>query len=111
MALDTEALFARARLLTEQGACEEAKQVYLQLLAGSPDHFGALNNLGALLHDMGYRSAARTSYARAVERHPNNPMGHVNLANALRDAGELGEARKHCETALSLDPKHAGAHQ
>jgi glutathione synthase/RimK-type ligase-like ATP-grasp enzyme len=111
MALDSEALFAQARRLTEQGACEEAKQAYLQLLAVSPDHFGALNNLGALLHDMGFRTAARTAYARAVERHPENPMGHVNLANALRDAGELWEARKHGEMALALAPDHAGAHQ
>jgi hypothetical protein len=111
MALDTEALFARARLLTEQGACGEAKKTYLQLLAVSPDHFGALNNLGALLHGMGYRTAARTTYARAVERHPQNPMGHVNLANALRDAGDLDQARKHCEIALSLRADHAGAHQ
>ena len=111
MALDTETLFARARDLTAKGANEEAKQAYLQLLARSPDHFGALNNLGALLHDMGYRTAARTAYARAVERHPQNPMGQVNLANALRDAGELAQARKHGEIALSLEADHAGAHQ
>ncbi len=60
---------------------------------------------------MGYRTAARTTYARAVERHPQNPMGHVNLANALRDAGDVDGARAHCEIALSLEPDHAGAHQ
>jgi hypothetical protein len=38
-------------------------------------------------------------------------MGHVNLANALRDDGDLTQARAHCEIALSLDPDHAGAHQ
>lgn len=111
MAFDTETLFARARDLTTKGANEEAKEIYLRLLAQAPDHFGALNNLGALLHDMGYRGAARTAYARAVACHPQNPMGHVNLANALRDAGDLARARQHCETALSLDPDHAGAHQ
>jgi glutathione synthase/RimK-type ligase-like ATP-grasp enzyme len=111
MAFDTETLFARARDLTAKGANEEAKQAYLELLAGSPDHFGALNNLGALLHDMGYRTAAQTAYARAVECHPQNPMGHVNLANALCDTGDLAGARKHGEIALSLDADHAGAHQ
>jgi glutathione synthase/RimK-type ligase-like ATP-grasp enzyme len=111
MALGTEALFDQARRLTDQGACEEAKEAYLTLLKQSPDHFGALNNLGALLHEMGYRSAARTAYARAVERHPKNPMGHVNLANALREGGDASAARKHIEIALSLDPAHAGAHQ
>jgi glutathione synthase/RimK-type ligase-like ATP-grasp enzyme len=108
---DTEALFAHARRLTEDGDSEMAKRAYLELLSQSPDHFGALNNLGALLHDTGYRTAARTAYARAVACHPQNPMGHVNLANATRDAGDLSGARQHCETALVLNPLHAGAHQ
>ena len=45
-------------------------------------HFGALNNLGVLLHAAGFRSAARTAYTEAVTRHPDNPKGHLNLANA-----------------------------
>ena len=106
-----ELLFERARLLTERGEAEQAKLAYLELLTRSPGHFGALNNLGALLHDMGYRTAAGTAYAQAVARHPRNPTGHVNLANTLREAGDLARAREHCETALALAPDHAAAHQ
>ena len=111
MASDTETLFAQARLLTRQGRSEDARRAYIELLHTSPDHFGALNNLGALLHDTGYRNASRTVYARAVACHPENPMGHVNLANALRDAGDLASARHHCTMALALDRSHAGAHR
>ena len=107
----TASLFDRARALTRLGRNEDAKLAYLELLAQSPEHFGALNNLGALLHDMGYRAAAATAYARAVACHPKNPVGHVNLANALREAGELARAREHCEKALALAPDHAAAHQ
>jgi tetratricopeptide (TPR) repeat protein len=106
-----ESLFERARLLTERGEAEQAKLAYLELLTRSPGHFGALNNLGALLHDMGYRTAAGTAYAQAVACHPRNPTGHVNLANTLREAGDLARAREHCETALALAPDHAAAHQ
>src|SRR5450432_2947334 len=73
-----EPRFDRARLLTELGRDEEAKRAYLELLALAPGHFGALNNLGALLFATGYRTAARTCYAEATTRHPNNPTGHVN---------------------------------
>src|ERR1700722_222063 len=71
--------FDRARLLTELGRGEEAKQAYLDILARDPAHFGALNNLGVLLYSTGFRTAARTVYAETVARHPGNPKGHVNF--------------------------------
>jgi hypothetical protein len=111
MASNPETLLARADRLARRGQRDEAKAAYLEVLKLAPDHFAALNNLGALLHDMNYRSAARTAYARAVACHPGNPVGHVNLANALRGDGDLAAAREHAETALHLSPEHAGAHQ
>ncbi|HUA18239.1 MAG TPA: tetratricopeptide repeat protein [Bryobacteraceae bacterium] len=103
--------FERACLLTESGQTEEAKLAYLDLLARSPGHAGALNNFGTLLCDTGFRSAARIAYAEAVKQHPEDPMGHVNLANLLLAAGELAAAREHYETALAHDPMYRGAHQ
>ncbi len=114
LAADPQAVeprFDRARLLTELGRTDEAKQAYLDLLALAPGHFGALNNLGALLHSIGFRSAARTCYAEAVARYPDNPMSHVNLANVLVENEENDLARKYYEAALRLAPDHAEAHQ
>src|ERR1700760_1340786 len=111
MASNPDTLLARADRLAKRGARDDAKALYLDVLKLAPDHFGALNNLGALLHDMGYRSAARTAYARAVACHPANPLGHANLANALRADGELAQAREHAQRALDLSPGHKGAHQ
>jgi glutathione synthase/RimK-type ligase-like ATP-grasp enzyme len=70
-----------------------------------------LNNLGALLYETGYRSAALTAYGEVVKRHPQNPTGHINLANVLLEQGDFAEARQHAETALRLDPKNKAAHQ
>jgi hypothetical protein len=70
-----------------------------------------LNNLGTLLHATGYRTAARTAYAEAVARHPDDAMSRVNLGNLLYEAGEFESAREHYETALRFDPSHAEAHQ
>ncbi|TAK99381.1 MAG: tetratricopeptide repeat protein [Rhodospirillaceae bacterium] len=101
----------RARLLTELGRTDEARQAYLDILAFDPTHFRALNNLGALLHDTGYRTAARTAYAEAVARHPDQPVGHVNLANTLREGGEIETALLHFEKALQLLPGYVEAHR
>lgn len=103
--------FERAQVLVGLGRYEEARQAYLDLLALAPEHFGALNNLGALLHEQGFRTAARTAYARAVACHPGEPMGHVNLANALALNEEWDAALHHYTAALAVAPDHAPAHQ
>ena len=106
-----ELRFNRAQLLMELGRTEEAKQAYLEILALSPSHRGALNNLGSLLHASGFTTAARTCYTQAVMHHPDDPMGHVNLANSLRQGGEMAKAHDHYQTALRADPDHPEAHQ
>jgi hypothetical protein len=105
------ARFKRASLLREQGSFEEAKRDYLELLARMPTHFGALNDFGTMLLDSGFRDAARTVFGAAVQHHPQNPMGHVNLANLLLRVGEPAQARIHFEAALRLDPDHLHAHR
>ena len=107
--LDLEA--ERAQLLARLGRTEEARARYLEILQRDPTHFATLNNFGTLLYETDYRSAARTVFEQAVRHHPQQPMGHVNLANLLMYAGELETARGHYETALSLDPANAHAHQ
>jgi hypothetical protein len=108
---DTEARFDRARMLTLLGRTEQARQEYFQILQRAPGHFGALNNLGALLYETGYRTAARTAYSEAVARHPAQPMARVNLANLLREQGDLEGARTQYQAALELAPDHPEAHQ
>ncbi len=107
---NVEARFQRCRLLAELGRNEEAKTAFLELLVQEPAHFGALNNLGNLVYSMGYRNAAKSLYARAVELHPNNPKGHVNLANLLVES-DLARAREHYEAALKIDPDHIEANR
>jgi glutathione synthase/RimK-type ligase-like ATP-grasp enzyme len=107
----TEARYLRATALAALGRQEEAKQDYLAVIAEDPRHFGALNDLGTLLHHTDYRTAARLAYAEAVKHHPDNVIGRINLANALLADGQAEEARAHFEMALTLDPDHPDAHQ
>ena len=104
-------LAERAGLLAELGRTDEAKAQYLAILAVDPGHFTTLNNFGVLLHQARFRTAAKTLFSQAIARRPNQPLGYVNLANLLMYEDELEAAKAHLETALGLDPAHAGAHQ
>jgi glutathione synthase/RimK-type ligase-like ATP-grasp enzyme len=106
-----EVRYQRASTLAALGQSEEAKQDYLAVIVQDPKHFGALNDLGTLLHQTDYRTAARLTYAEAVKHHPDNVIGRINLANALLANGQSDEARVHFEMALSLSPDHPDANQ
>jgi tetratricopeptide (TPR) repeat protein len=101
----------RALLLDALGRTEEARQAYLAGLSLTPGHAATLNGLGALLNRTGFRAAARTVFAQAAACHPYLPLGHVNLANVLREDRELAGARRHYEAALLFSPGLPEAHQ
>jgi Tfp pilus assembly protein PilF len=108
-AIDTE--IERAVLLGALNRQQEAQQAFIELLRRVPTHFSALNEFGTLLTNMGAIDAACRVYSEAIAHHPDNPMGHVNLANLLLRANKHEQARRHYESALKADPDHAPAHQ
>ena len=101
----------RAALLGALDRRPEAQQAFVEILRKAPDHFNALNEFGGLLTSMGAIAAACRVYSEAIDRHPGNPIGHVNLANLLLKANEHAQARVHYETALRIDPELRAAHQ
>ncbi len=106
-----EALIERAGLLREEGLFDEAKRDYLELLRRMPTDFAAPNDFGTLVLTAGYKDAARSLFGAAVQYHPDNPNGRVNLANLLFAIGEYREARHQFEAALGSDPDHIHAHR
>jgi len=109
--INVAAALGHARALAARAEDEAAKQAYLELLRLDSTHFEALNELGTLALDGGFRSAARSAYLRAVQYHPGNKIGHVNLANLLREDDDLAAAKLHYEMALAIDPQFPEAHQ
>ena len=101
----------RAALLGALNRREEAFAAFIATLQKAPTHFSALNEFGALLTSMGSIDAACRVYSEAILNHPDNPMGHINLANLLLRGSRYEQARAHYETALKIDPDHAQAHQ
>lgn len=47
------------------------------------------------------------TYRRAIELQPNFPDAYCNLANALKEKGQVVEAEECYNTALRLCPTHA----
>jgi hypothetical protein len=101
----------RAGLLAALGRSAAARTDYIAVLTRAPTHLDALNDLGTLLHNEGFRSAAQSCYAEAIAHHPDAPLPRVNLANMLREDGDPPAAREHYRRALASDPHLAEAHQ
>jgi glutathione synthase/RimK-type ligase-like ATP-grasp enzyme len=108
-AIDSE--IERAVLLGALDRRQDAQQAFIDILRRVPTHFSALNEFGTLLTNMRAIDAACRVYSEAITHHPDNPMGHVNLANLLLRANKHEQARTHYEAALKADPDHAPAHQ
>ena len=106
-----ELLFAKAQILARLGRDDDAKTGFVAVLQRDPTHFGALTDLAGLALATGYRSAAVTAYRQAVDCHPDNPFGLVNLGNVLLEDGELDTARGLYEKALAIDASLTYAHQ
>jgi tetratricopeptide (TPR) repeat protein len=74
--------------------------------------------LAAMLAALGCTTVARNSDYRslltiwqdAVDKRPNNPLGHNNLGLALADLGKTEEAIEHYHHALRLKPDSAVVH-
>jgi tetratricopeptide (TPR) repeat protein len=108
---DLSLLFSRACALDMLGRNDEARDAYIAVIRRDGTHVGALGNLGTLLFNAGYRSAARLTYREALKHHPNDQRSLVNLGNALLESNELVESRQLYERAIELDPDSAQAHQ
>ncbi|HUA09711.1 MAG TPA: tetratricopeptide repeat protein [Candidatus Acidoferrales bacterium] len=108
---DIELLFARASMLDLLGRNDEARDAYIVVIKRDGKHLGALGNLGTLLYNAGYRSAARLTYGEALKHHPDDLRMLANFGNALYENEQYAEARVVYERALELDPGYAPAHQ
>ncbi|MGA7748332.1 MAG: hypothetical protein WCC95_19190 [Candidatus Sulfotelmatobacter sp.] len=90
---DVALLFSRACTLDMLGRNNEAHDAYIEVIRRDGAHIGALGNLGTLLYNAGYRSAARLTYGEALRHHPRDLRTLINLGNALLENDELPLSR------------------
>lgn len=64
-----------------------------EVLAAHPNHPAALTNLGAVYSDLGERDLAVECLRKALAAAPDSPQIKLDLANALSQFGQHGEAK------------------
>ncbi len=98
--------FERALTHQHAGRRAEAITLYRKLLAETPWHAPAWNNLGSALRSGGAFNAAIVCYKRALEIDPGcSAIG--NLGNALKDVGRIEDALAAHRLAVAAAPDDA----
>ena len=110
--LETRAEFERARV----GYARAAKLAEAALGPDDPEVATYVNNLGAVLQDLGDLAGARAAFERALRideasfgpDHPKVATDVNNLGGVLQDLGDLAGARAAFERALRIDEASFG---
>jgi tetratricopeptide (TPR) repeat protein len=92
------------------GRLEDAKQLYLAVLAVDVKHAKSLYGIGLIAHQAGNLDVAARMIERAVACTPQVDAYHASLAAVLREQGRSDPAQAACHAALSLNPDNEEAH-
>lgn len=69
--------------------CYRAVAAYLRALNLSPSNAVVHGNLACVYYEQGLIDLAIDTYRRAIELQPNFPDAYCNLANALKEKGQV----------------------
>jgi len=86
------------------GQGQDAERLTRRILAQQPDHLAGLQILAAIAGQTDRLPLALRVAQRAVLLHSDLASTHIQLANLLRQAGNLADATKELEAALCLQP-------
>ena len=103
--------FAVAQALQhhQNGKLDDAEAIYRQILTLQPEHFDALQLLGALNLGRGDSRSAVELLQRAVSLNPNYAKAWVNLGIAMRAQGRPLDSLTSFEKAITLRPNYPEA--
>ena len=94
----------------QAGRLEEAKQLYLRVLAIDAKHGKALYGLGLILHQLGSYEAAVRMMQRAITVNPREAAYHSSLAAVFQAQRKPDEAIAEYRQVLALKPDDEEAH-
>ncbi len=101
---DTNFTLGLAEAYDNANRVEDAKKLYLEVLASDKANFSALFNLGRHAFLANDTKEAKKYFAAAVAANPKNVGAVMNLALAELQEGDFANAEKHFRAALALDP-------
>lgn len=100
---------AEAPRLLADGHVTEAALACCRVLEWQPDHAGALQHLGIIVHQAGKHAEAVELLKRAAAMTPNDAVLQCHLGDAYRATGRLVEAEIRLRLAVALNPDFAEA--
>ena len=101
-AIDIHQLLINSFALHRQGQLEQAQAGYEQILAADPNHFDALQLMGAVLLEKKLHLPALNYLSRAVAIDHQNPVVHFNHGQVFEALGFFAEAITSYEKAINL---------
>ena len=99
-----ELMFQKAVRLQQDGALNEAEQLYRQILETAPDNANVLNMLGLIAQARGLHQEAVSYFYRAAEKAPQHFPIFFNLAISLGAQGRHLEAIEALQKVIKLKP-------
>jgi len=91
----------------ELGRPSDAEPYLSRALEIDPASVSAMQNLGYIYLVTGRTREATGIYLQAAELEPANYMIHISLAKAFIAYGDIESARRHIDTARSIEPRLA----
>lgn len=107
---NAEALMLRALIEKEQGKRKQALADFQRALELRPDMMEARLNLAKYMLEAGNADAAVPVLEKGLSYDPKNVLLHLDLGDAYRLQGKVGDARQHLEWVISADSSMAQAH-
>jgi len=97
-------VFGEAVSLHRQGKLREAEKLYARVLKVAPDHFDALNLLGAVKVQQGQFGEAQRLFSAAIKANPRVAAAWNNLGQAQYALKRPAEALQSFDKARALAP-------
>jgi tetratricopeptide (TPR) repeat protein len=96
--------FGEAVALHRQGQLREAERIYARVLKAAPDHFDALNLLGAVKVQQGQFGEAQRLFSAAIKVNPRIAAAWCNLGQAQYALKRPADALQSFDKARALAP-------
>jgi len=110
LALQVKSLVHQGLTLHQSGKFAEAQQCYEQVLALQPDHFDALQLLGALSVQIKQYDQAVILLSKALALNPHHAGCYSNRGSAFKALMLLENALSDYDLAILVKPDYAEAH-
>ena len=98
-------VFGEAVALHRAGQLREAERIYARVLKVAPDHFDALNLLGAVKIQQGQFGEAQRLFGAAIKINPRIPAAWCNLGQAQYALKRPADALQSFDKARALAPE------